>query len=88
MQRQWTIKVRGDFADPGKYDIITEAVKRAWRELNATGLLLGDGVKFEAAAFSDDFYVGHEDYVLVEDAEHEGVSSEMLDAVRDMKGGA
>lgn len=97
MQRQWTIEARADFADQEKNDAITEAVRRAAVHINATLALLADGIKPQVVAFSDDFFVGHQDIALLEDTlgkaiqKHDDigadgeVSDELLQAARDMQ---
>ena len=96
MQRQWTIEARGDFADPEKNEALEKAVRQAAVHINAVGALLGDGVKFQVVAFSDDFFTGHQEIALLQDTlgdaiatqevgEEADVSGEMLAALRDMK---
>lgn len=98
MQRQWTIEARADFADPLKNEAITEAVRQAAVHINATIALISDGVKPQVVAFSDDFFVGHDEISLLEDnlgkaledhADKSGaeaaVSDEMKQAMLDMQ---
>lgn len=68
MQRQWTIEVRADFADPDKNDAITEAVRQHAVALNATMVMIKDnGISPQTVCYSDDFFTGHEDITLMED---------------------
>jgi hypothetical protein len=98
MQRQFTIELRVDYEDAEKNPVMKEALLRAARHVFATATLLADAVKPQIVLFSDDFMVGHEEIPLLEDTlgkaieeaggqEQEGVSEEMLKAVRDMHNG-
>lgn len=94
MQRQWTIEARADFADQEKNDVIKEAVRVAAVHIHATLALLADGQKPQVVAFSDDYFIGHEDISLMPDklgtamqedtSQEAGVSDEMMQAVRDL----
>lgn len=95
MQRQFTLELRVDYADPGKNEVMQDAVKAAAAHLFATAQLLADnGVKPQIAAHSDDWYCGHEEIKWMEDIiakglhENEnmsdgGISSDLLAAARD-----
>lgn len=95
-QRQWTIEARADFSDQGKNDAITEAIRTAAVHVHAVMVLLSDGQKPQCSAFSDDFFVGHEEIALIEDklgkakeaaaeTPETEVSQDMLDALRNMQ---
>jgi hypothetical protein len=64
MQRQWTIEIRADFADPAKNDTITKLVKEASVFLHANTALISDVQKPQVACYSDDFFFGHKDIPL------------------------
>lgn len=68
MQRQWTIEARADFTDPDKNAVITKAIQEAAVHVYAQLALLSDGVQPEVAAFSEDFFAGHEQISLLEDS--------------------
>jgi len=97
MYRQFTIELRVDYDDVEKNPVMREALLRAARHIYATATFLADQVKPQIVLFSDDFMVGHEEIPLLEDTlgkaieeggqEQEGVSEEMLKAVRDMHNG-
>lgn len=65
MQRQWTIEARADYADPGKNEVLSEAIRVAAVHIHATMELLNDGVKPQVVAFSDDFFTGHQEISLI-----------------------
>lgn len=107
MQRQWSIEARADFTDKDKNDAITEVVRQAAVMINATIKLLleadkviKDGVDVvpQVAAFSEDWFLGHEDIDLIRDTmgeaiksvpiEETGISQDMLSALREMKADA
>lgn len=95
MQRQFTIELRVDYADNDKNGEMRKTLQRAARHAYATAQLLCDGVKPQIAIFSDDFFSGKEEIMLLEDeiaqgrAEIDGgdgdndttVSSELMAAV-------
>lgn len=92
MQRQFTIEVRVDYADNGKNDAMRVAIKHAARHIYGTALLLSDGVKPDIAAFSDDFFSGHQEIDHMEDIigkglteiseQSEAISSDLADAFK------
>lgn len=75
MQRQFTIELRVDYADPEKNPSMQQALQAAARHVYATAVLLADGVKPQIAIFSDDFFTGHEVIALLEDTIARGVES-------------
>ena len=84
MQRQFTIELRVDYADNEKNGSMQEAVQRAARHVLATAALLADGVKPQIAAFSDDFFTGHQEISVLEDTIAKGqkqIGGELEDAV-------
>ena len=98
MQCKWTIEVVADFTDRAKYDIFTKNLTKHAVDINATAQLLGDEQKPKTVFFSDDFIIGHQeiDFMLrarasetpdaavqvIADAPDEGVSDELIDALR------
>lgn len=70
MQRTFTLEVRMDCADDGKYEAMKQRVRIVGRQLWAGAALISQGsdVKPQIAVFSDDFYGNHEDIVLLEDS--------------------
>jgi hypothetical protein len=94
MQRQFTIEVRVDYADADKNAVMKETLQACARHAYATAVLLNDGVKAQVAIFSDDFFSGHEEIMLLDDTIQKGIdavggadeadkpSSEMLAAMR------
>lgn len=95
MQRQFNIELRVDYEDSGKNEEMKKAVAHAARHMFATAQLLADSLKPQIAIFSDDFYQGVEEIKLLDDTiqegidalgqgdSDEGVSSELMGAVRD-----
>ena len=92
MQRQFTIELRVDYADPEKDDIIRSTCQRAARYVYATAALLQDGNNPQIAVSSDDFVSGHKPIALLDGTgqeeqdmlgkvEEEPVSEEMLTAL-------
>lgn len=101
MQRQWNIEARADFEDPEKNAVITEAVRRAAVNVNATIALLlqadGYGQKPQVVCYSDDFFIGHQEIALLDDTlgkalethdatEQEAISPELIAAAKEMSG--
>ncbi len=89
MQRQWSIEARVNLSGIEKPEAVIEAVTVAVRNagvhLNAQLALLG--VPQEVVMFSDDFFTGHADIAMMQDTlgkAVEGVSDEMLDALKEM----
>lgn len=96
MQRMFTIEVRVDYADNDKNQAMKETLQQCARHAYATAVLLNDGVKAQVAIFSDDFFSGHEEIMLIDDVIQQGIdqtggaakpedgpSSEMLGAMKD-----
>jgi hypothetical protein len=94
MQRQFTIELRVDFADPEKLPELKKVLQQAARHAFATAQLISDNPKStQIAIFSDDFFTGHEEIKLLDDtiqqgldnigeeSGSEGVSSELAGAV-------
>lgn len=68
MQRQFTIELRVDFADPEKLGPMKEVLQHAARHAFATAQLISDNPKStQIAIFADDFFTGHEEIKLLED---------------------
>lgn len=98
MQRQFTVELRVDYADPDKNDVMKKALQAAARHMYATAVLLSDsGMKPEIMLCSDDFFSGNEEMKLLDDTIQQGldetnlpdeapVSDELLRAVRDSVG--
>lgn len=98
MQRQFTIELRVDYADPDKNEVMKKALQAAARHMYATAVLLSDsGMRPEIMLASDDFFSGNEEINLLEDTIQQGLdetdlpeeaapSSELLAAVRDSIG--
>ena len=95
MQRQFTIELRVDFADPEKLPALKKVLQQAARHAFATAQLISDNPKStQIAIFSDDFFSGHEEIKLLEDTIQEGldatgnesgsneISSELMEAAR------
>lgn len=98
MQRQFTMELRVDYSDNEKNQAMREVMQAAARHVYATASLLSDGAKPQIAIFSDDFFSGHEKIELLEDTiqrgkemlsltdqKEDGVSAELMAAVRDSK---
>ena len=96
MQRQFTIELRVDFADTEKLEPLKQVLQQAARHAYATAALLSDNPKStQIAIFSDDFFSGHQQIMLLEDtiqqgldavgeqSGSEGVSSELMGAMKD-----
>lgn len=95
MQRQFTIELRVDFADPGKLKPLQQVLQQAARHAFATAQLISDNPKStQIAIYSEDWFSGHETISLLEDTIQQGldatggadsnggsVSSELLSAV-------
>lgn len=73
MQRQFTIEVRVDYADADKNEAMKETLQQCARHAYATATLLSDGVKAQVAIFSDDFFSGHEEIMLLNDTIQQGL---------------
>lgn len=99
MQRQFTIELRVDFADPEKLEPIKKVLQQAARHAFATAQLISDNPKLtKIAIFSDDFFTGHEQIALLEDtiqqgldsigqeSGSEGISSELANAAKGFNG--
>lgn len=68
MQRQFTIQLRVDFADPGKLETLKETLLIAARHALATAQLISDNPKTtEIAIYSEDFFSGNQQIGLMED---------------------
>ncbi len=80
VQRQFTIEIRVDYADSEKNAAMKETLQQCARHAYATATLLSDGVKAQVAIFSDDFFSGHEEIMLLDDVIQKG-----LEAVGDTK---
>ena len=97
MQRQFTIELRVDFADPEKLPALKQVLQQAARHAYATAQLLSDVPKTtQIAIFADDFFSGHQEIKLLEDVIQQGldatgevssgsdsISSELMGAVND-----
>lgn len=95
MIRQFTIELRVNYADAEKNDAMRKACAAAARHIHATANLLADGVKPDIAIYSDDWFAGREEIMLLEDVIQQGldenpetsaestISSELMAAVRD-----
>lgn len=97
MQRQFTIELRVDFADPDKLGPLTQTLQQAARHAYATAQLISDNPKStQIVIYSDDFFSGHQEIALLDDViQHgldatgetssgsDGVSSELMAAVQD-----
>lgn len=96
MQRQFTIELRVDFADPEKLGPLKQVLQQAARHAFATAQLISDNPKStQVAIFSDDFFTGHEEIKLLDDviqngldaqgqeSGSEGISSELAGAMTD-----
>lgn len=95
MVRQYTIELRVDFADEGKYGSIEKAAEACAAQWLATAQLLKDHADPQIAILSDDFFRKHEEIklfantieegkALIADTEtgETGVSQELIDAVK------
>lgn len=68
MQRQFTIELRVDFADPEKNEALRTTLQQAARRVLATANLIADNPKAtKIAIFSDDFFSAHEEISLLDD---------------------
>jgi hypothetical protein len=82
MQRQFTIELRVDFADPEKLGPLKQVLQQAARHAFATAQLISDNPKStQIAIFSDDFFSGHEEIKLMDDTIQQG-----LDAIGETSG--
>jgi hypothetical protein len=95
MQRLFTIEVRVDYKDESKQEIMKKALQQAARHIYASANLLKDHIKPMIVVYSHDYFSGHHDIPLLEDdieavgnsllsdeMKDEGVSKEMLDALK------
>ncbi len=83
MQRQFTIELRVDFADPEKLPAIKKVLQQAARHCFATAQLISDNSKStQIAIYSEDFFSGHEEIKLLDDTIQQG-----LDATGGTSGG-
>jgi hypothetical protein len=74
MQRQFTIELRVDFADPEKLGPLKQVLQQAARHAFATAQLISDNPKStQIAIFSDDFFSGHEEIKLLDDVIQQGL---------------
>lgn len=96
MQRQFTIELRVDYADPGKNEAMRTALCMAARQLMTKAELLADAIKPQISIMSDDFFVGSQEIKMFDDligkaveagegGEESEVSEEMLQAMRDLQ---
>lgn len=95
MQLTYTIEVKADFADRDKHEEIKKIIVRKANEIRANCELLGEGIKTDAAAWSDDWFQGVEqiDLSLVAEAQQGAeqiggdepveISDELISALRD-----
>lgn len=98
MQRQFTIEIRVDYADSEKNAAMKQTLQQCARHAYATAQLLSDGVKAQVVIYSDDYFSGHEDIMLLEDTIQQGldavgntkeiISSELMGAVTGGDAGA
>jgi aminopeptidase N len=76
MQRQFTVELRVDFADPDKLPAMKKVLQQAARHAFATAQLISDNPKLtQIAIYSDDFFSGHEEIKLLDDAIQEGLDA-------------
>jgi hypothetical protein len=76
MQRQFTIELRVDFADPEKLGPLKNVLQQAARHAFATAQLISDNPKStQIAIYSDDFFSGHETIALLEDTIQQGLDA-------------
>ncbi len=84
MQRQFTMELRVDFADPEKLPALKIAFAQAARHVLATASLLTDNPKTtQISAYSDDFFTGHEEIKILDDVIQNG-----LDATGEVSSGS
>lgn len=70
MQKKWTIEIIADHRDKGKNEAIDRLVKRTAANMQAAVLLVADSIDPQVAAYSDDFFVGRQDFdILVQEVE-------------------
>lgn len=93
MQRTYTFEIRVDFADHEKNDAMERIMNDVAAYALANAAMLSDHAKPQVMLCSDDSYAGHsviefmpnrikEGKELLGGGEDEGVSQEMLDALR------
>ena len=101
MYRQYTIDLRVDFTDQDKLDTVRHLIAAAGRDLYASvGMLADRGSEPQIAVYSSDSFAGCEDISILENtvqlgreeltavgarSEDNGISEEMLEAMRDVK---
>lgn len=84
MQRQFTIELRVDFADPEKLGPLKQVLQQAARHAYATAQLISDNPKStQVAIFSDDFFSGHEEIKLLDDVIQDGLDAIQQDSGTD-----
>ncbi len=76
MQRQYTIELRVDFADPEKLVSLKQVLLQTARRAFATAQLISDNPKStQIAIWSDDFFAGREEIALLEDTVQQGLDA-------------
>jgi hypothetical protein len=87
MQKQYTIEIRADFADPAKHESLKKLIAQKTRELLASAALGNDGQAPDAAVFSEDFFIGREEINMLDNlvvaGKDEGVSQGLIDALKE-----
>lgn len=68
LQRLFTIEIRVDFRDETKLPLFERIIQQAGRHVYGQSALLGDGVKPEIVIHAHDFFKGHQDIALFDDA--------------------
>lgn len=68
MMRLYTIEIRVDFKDEDKLPLFEKLIVQAGRHVYGQSALLGDGVKPEIVMHAHDFFKGHQDIALFDDA--------------------
>ena len=63
-QRQWTIECRADYADTGKNEAVTQAIRDAAIHLHALLRLIDDQSTAQVVCFSEDFFSGYQEIAL------------------------
>src|ERR1700678_1805096 len=77
MQRKFTVELRVDFADAEKLPAMKKVLQQVARHAYATAQLISDNSKLvQVAIFSDDFFSGHEDILLLDDTIAEGLAAD------------
>ena len=96
-QCQWTIEIRAH-CDEATRLALTQTIKQLARHADATVKLLPNAtaMKPEVVVYGDDFFAGHFEIEMLDDSvgagiaevglgEEDAVSSELLEAARDMR---